>query len=235
VREIIVDTETTGLDRKVDRVIEIGCVEIENRIPTGRTFHQYINPTVPVHPEAFKIHGLNNDFLKTKPTFRRIVNKFLRFIDGARLVIHNAPFDMGMFNEELDRLGMSPLKNEVIDTLEMAKAKRPRGRHTLDALCSAYDIDNSRRELHGALLDAELLSEVYVEMLGGLQIGLELFEAEAPRSEELIFPAARQRRVPLVRTVTAEERAAHEAFVATLGDKPIWLDYREPKTETQAA
>jgi DNA polymerase III subunit epsilon len=234
VREIIVDTETTGLDRKVDRVVEIGCVEIENRIPTGRTFHQYINPTYPVHKEAFKVHGLSNDFLKIKPTFRRVVNKFLRFIDGARLVIHNAPFDMGMLNEELDRLGMAPLENEVVDTLELAKEKRPRGRHTLDALCSAYDIDNSRRQLHGALLDAELLSEVYVEMLGGLQIGFDLTE-DADQPEALAFPAARQRPVPLVRNINPEERIAHEAFVKTLGDQAIWLEYRDPQPETRAA
>jgi DNA polymerase-3 subunit epsilon len=233
-REIVIDTETTGLDRGVDRVVEIGCVEIENRIPTGRTFHQYINPTYPVHKDAFKIHGLDNDFLKTKPTFRRIANKFLRFIDGASLVVHNAPFDMGMLNEELDRLGMPPLENEVVDTLALARVKRPRGRHTLDALCCAYGIDNSRRDVHGALLDAELLSEVYVEMLGGLQIGLDLFQPDRAKSEELKF-RARQRPVPLVRAITAEERAAHQTFIQNLGDKAIWLDYRGQLLENKAA
>jgi DNA polymerase-3 subunit epsilon len=233
VREIILDTETTGLDRKVDRIVEIGCVEIDDLMPTGRTFHQYVNPLREVDKEAFKVHGLSNDFLKHKPTFKRIANKFLRYIGDARLVAHNAGFDIGFLNEELDRLGLPPLKNEVVDSLELAKEKRPRARHTLDALCSAYDVDTSKRVLHGALLDAELLSEVYVELRGGLQFGMELVVSNT--EQELIKPVIRQRPTPLASRVTDEDRAAHAAFVSTLGNAAIWRDYQEPKPETQAA
>jgi DNA polymerase-3 subunit epsilon len=233
VREIILDTETTGLDRKVDRVVEIGCVEIDDLMPTGNTFHQYCNPLHPVHKDAFRVHGLSNEFLKTKPTFKRIANKFLRYIQGARLVAHNASFDIGMLNAELERLDLPPLENEVVDSLELAKEKRPRARHTLDALCSAYDVDTSKRVLHGALLDAELLSEVYVELRGGLQFGMELVVSNT--EQELIKPVIRQRPTPLASRVTDEDRAAHAAFVSTLGNAAIWRDYQEPKPETQAA
>ena len=224
-REIIIDTETTGIERKVDRIVEIGCVEINNWLPTGKPFHKYVNPTHPVHREAFAVHGLSNEFLKTKPTFKRVVNQFLAFIGDARLVAHNAPFDLGMINDELDRLDMPPLQNEIVDTLELAKAKRPRGRHTLDGLCSAFNIDTSRRKLHGALLDAELLSEVYVELRGGRQYGLSLLgEKEEVTIDNL--PAARQRLVPLPSRLTDEERRLHAAFVETLGEKAIWREYR---------
>ncbi|GAA0005229.1 DNA polymerase III subunit epsilon [Bradyrhizobium diazoefficiens] len=224
-REIIIDTETTGIERKVDRIVEIGCVEINNWLPTGKTFHKYVNPTHPVHREAFAVHGLSKEFLKTKPTFKRVVNQFLAFIGDARLVAHNAPFDLGMINDELDRLDMPPLQNEIVDTLELAKAKRPRGRHTLDGLCSAFNIDTSRRKLHGALLDAELLSEVYVELRGGRQYGLSLLgEKEEVTIDNL--PAARQRLVPLPSRLTDEERRLHAAFVETLGEKAIWREYR---------
>jgi DNA polymerase III subunit epsilon len=226
VREIILDTETTGIERKVDRIVEIGCVEINNLMPTGRTFHQYCNPLHPVHKEAFKVHGLSNEFLKAKPTFRRTVNRFLRFIEGARLVAHNAAFDIGMINDELERLEMPLLQNEVVDTLELAKEKRPRGRHTLDGLCAHFNIDNTRRKLHGALLDAELLSEVYVELRGGRQYGMSLIGDESDQFAIENLPAARQRPVPLVRKISDEERATHAAFVETLGEKAIWREYR---------
>lgn len=226
-REIIIDTETTGIERKVDRIVEVGCVEINNLLPTGRTFHKYCNPQHPVHKEAFAVHGLSNEFLKTKPTFRRIVNQFITFIGDARLVAHNAPFDLGMINDELDRLDMAPLQNEVVDTLELARAKRPRGRHTLDGLCSAFNVDTSKRTLHGALLDAELLSEVYVELRGGRQYGLTLLGEDSNPAHTIDnLPAARQRPVPLAPRVTDEERAAHAAFVDTLGEKAIWREYR---------
>jgi DNA polymerase III subunit epsilon len=223
-REIIFDTETTGLDRKVDRVVEIGCVEIVDLMPTGRTFHQYINPHgQPVHKEAYRVHGLSDVFLSSKPTFKRIHNRFLSFIEGATLVAHNAAFDMGMLNEELDRLGIKPLENEVVDTLELAKEKHPRRKHTLDALCSIYDIDNSRRTQHGALLDAELLSEVYVELRGGRQFGMHLEVQDDAAKTEVI--KARPRPTPLPSRVTDQDRADHSAFVATLGDGAIWRDY----------
>ncbi|WP_316207508.1 DNA polymerase III subunit epsilon [Bradyrhizobium sp. SZCCHNR3118] len=224
-REIIIDTETTGLERKLDRIVEIGCVEINNYMPTGRSFHQYCNPLHPVHKEAFKVHGLSNEFLKTKPTFKRIVNKFLTFIGDARLVAHNAPFDLGMINDELERLEMPLLQNEIVDTIELARLKRPGKRATLDALCAAFKIDTSKRTLHGALLDAELLSEVYVELRGGRQYGMSLFgdEESTPTNQSY---AARQRPVPLPLRVTDEDRALHAAFIAEMGEKAIWRDYR---------
>jgi DNA polymerase-3 subunit epsilon len=222
-REIILDTETTGLDRKTDRICEIGCVEMVDMVLTDRTYHQYCNPTVPVHPQAYKVHGLSDTFLRTKPTFKRIHNRFLSFIEGARLVAHNAAFDLGMINEELDRLDIGPLQNEVVDTLELAKKVHPRRRHTLDALCSIYDVDASRRTEHGALLDSELLAQVYVELLGGRQFGMEL-NSDAV-IEQFEKPKTLQRPVPLPSPVTDEDRAAHKAFVETLGDKAIWRNY----------
>jgi DNA polymerase-3 subunit epsilon len=225
-REIIIDTETTGLERKLDRVVEIGCVEINNLMPTGKTFHKYVNPQHPVHKDAFAVHGLSNEFLKTKPTFRRVVNQFITFIGDARLVAHNAAFDLGMINDELDRLDMPPLQNEVVDTLELDKARRPRGRHTLDAMCSAFNVDTSKRTLHGALLDAELLSECYVELRGGRQYGLTLFGGPDNTITIDQLPAARQRPVPLPPRLTDEEREAHAAFVQTLGGEVIWKEYR---------
>ena len=223
-REIVFDTETTGLDRKVDRIIEIGCVEIVDLMPTDRTYHQYINPLMPVSREAYKIHGLSDLFLQSKPTFKRIHNRFLSFIEGARLVAHNASFDIGMINEELDRLDIAPLKNEVVDSLELARTIHPRRRHTLDALCSLYNIDTSKRIEHGALLDSELLAQVYRELRGGLQFGMQLDLLARPQEEEKPTPA-RQRPTPLPSPVTDEDRADHAAFVATLGDKAIWRDY----------
>jgi DNA polymerase-3 subunit epsilon len=225
-REIIIDTETTGLERKLDRIVEIGCVEINNLLPTGKTFHKYVNPQHPVHRDAFAVHGLSNEFLKTKPTFRRVVNQFITFIGDARLVAHNASFDLGMIHDELERLNMPPLDNEIIDTLEIAKAKRPGKRATLDALCSAFNIDTSKRDLHGALLDAQLLSEVYVELRGGRQYGMSLFGGEDDGITIDQLPAARQRPVPLPPRITEEERAAHAAFIQTLGGEVIWKEYR---------
>lgn len=223
-REIIFDTETTGLDRKKDRVIEIGCVEIVDMVPAGRTFHQYCNPLMPVSREAYRIHGLSDVFLATKPTFKRIHNRFLSFIEGARLVAHNATFDISMINEELDRLGIAPLENEVVDTLAMAREVHPRRKHTLDALCSIYNIDTSRRTEHGALLDSELLAQVYIEMRGGRQIGMQLDLLVGAAEEEEVKPV-RQRPTPLPSRLTNEDIAAHRAFVETLGDKAIWREY----------
>jgi DNA polymerase-3 subunit epsilon len=222
-REIILDTETTGLDRKTDRICEIGCVEMVDMVPTERVYHQYCNPTVPVHKEAYKVHGLSDVFLRTKPTFKRIHNRFLSFIEGARLVIHNASFDMGMINEELDRLDIAPLENEVVDTLELAKKIHPRRRHTLDALCSVYGIDASRRTTHGALLDSELLAQVYVEMCGGRQFGMQMDLLK--EEEQFATPKTLQRPTPLSKRLTNEEITAHRAFVETLGDKAIWREY----------
>ena len=223
-REIIFDTETTGLDRKVDRVVEIGAVEVVDLMPTGRTYHQYCNPLRPVHKEAYRVHGLSDVFLSTKPTFKRIHGTFLRFIGDARLVAHNASFDIGMLNAELERLELNPLENEVVDSLQLAREKHPRRKHTLDALCSVYNIDNSRRTQHGALLDAELLAEVYAELRGGRQFGMQLDMLAQPEGDEEDTPV-RVRPVPLAKRITERDIADHRAFVATLGDAAIWRNY----------
>lgn len=226
-REIVFDTETTGLNAADDRIVEIGCVEIEDLMPTGKTFHVYINPTHPVQREAFKVHGLSNDFLKTKPVFKRVVNRFLKFIGDAPLVAHNANFDMAFINAELGRLDMEPLTNPIIDTLALAREKRPGSKHTLDALCRHYDIDISRRKKHGALLDAELLAEVYVELRGGRQMSMDVLVDTTAKVFQ--FPKARQRPTPLPSRVTDEDLKAHRAFVAEMGDAAIWNEYLEAK------
>ncbi len=168
-REIIFDTETTGLDNREDRVIEIGGIELENQFPTGRTIHIYINPgDRKVHPEALAVHGITDDFLKDKPSFAEIAQEIVDFFGDARWVAHNATFDMGFINAEFERLGLPPVGSDrVIDTLSLARRKHPMGPNSLDALCRRYGIDNSHRTRHGALLDSELLAEVYIEMIGG--------------------------------------------------------------------
>ncbi|WP_316201008.1 MULTISPECIES: DNA polymerase III subunit epsilon [unclassified Bradyrhizobium] len=230
-REIILDTETTGLDRKTDRIVEIGCVEAIDLMPTGKTFHKYINPTHPVHKEAFKVHGLSNEFLKKFPTFRRQVNQFLTFIEGATLVAHNAGFDVGMINAELDRLDLPPLQNEIVDSLALAREKRPGARHTLDSLCKTFGINLTKRDKHGALLDAQLLAEVYCELRGGRQMGmsLDLFA----ESSDVAQPTIRPRPTPLAPRVTDEDRALHAQFISEMKDA-IWGEYRAPKLENAA-
>ncbi|HRQ26512.1 DNA polymerase III subunit epsilon, partial [Hyphomicrobium sp.] len=175
-REIVLDTETTGLDpRKGDRLIEIGCIEIVNRIPTGREFHKFINPERSVPAEAEAVHGLSTQFLLDKPLFAEVAGDFLEFIAGDTLVIHNATFDVGFLNAELERLKLGPLAmSRVIDTLQLARRKHPAGPNSLDALCKRYGIDNSKRIKHGALMDSLLLAEVYVELLGERQATLGL-------------------------------------------------------------
>ncbi|MGJ4941023.1 DNA polymerase III subunit epsilon [Bradyrhizobium sp. HKCCYLS1011] len=227
-REIVLDTETTGLDPlRGDRLVEIGCIEIFNRMPTGQTFHRYINPERDMPAEAFAVHGLSSEFLATKPLFHEVVEEFLTFIGDAPLVIHNASFDIGFINAELDRVSRVPIPRErLVDTLLLARRKHPGVSNRLDDLCSRYAIDNSRRTKHGALLDAELLAEVYVDLVGARQSQLILTQ----ESVEIRVGAStdmprRQREVPLVPRVTDAEREAHRAFVATLGEKPIWNDF----------
>jgi DNA polymerase-3 subunit epsilon len=227
-REIVLDTETTGLDPlRGDRLVEVGCVEIFNRMPTGQTFHRYINPERDMPAEAFAVHGLSSEFLSTKPLFTEIVDEFLEFIGDAPLVIHNASFDVGFINAELDRVKRAPIPRErLVDTLLLARRKHPGVSNRLDDLCSRYAIDNSRRTKHGALLDAELLAEVYVDLIGARQSQLIL----AAETEEIRIGVAgetlrRQRAVPLAARVTDAEREAHRAFVKTLGDKAIWNEF----------
>lgn len=230
IREIVLDTETTGLSPAGgDRLVEIGCVELINHIPTGKTHHVYINPERSMPEEAFRVHGLSEEFLADKPVFKAVAEEFRAFLGDATLVIHNAAFDMGFLNAELEWAGMAALDNEVIDTVMVARQKHPGARVSLDALCKHYGIDNSRRTLHGALLDSEILAEVYLELIGGKQVSLALVEevdmsqfgAGAPRI------AARPRPAPLPARVTAAEATAHAAFIAKMGGDAIWCQYAD--------
>ena len=227
-REIILDTETTGLDPlRGDRLVEIGCLEIYNRMPTGQTFHVYINPERDMPAEAFAVHGLSTEFLAGKPLFHEVVEEFLAFIANAPLVIHNASFDISFINAELERTKRPAIARErLVDTLLLARRKHPGVSNRLDDLCSRYSIDNSRRTKHGALLDAELLAEVYIDLIGARQSQLILAsETEATQVRGYGDMPRRQREVPLVSRLTETDREAHRAFVATLGDKPIWNEY----------
>jgi DNA polymerase III subunit epsilon len=227
-REIVLDTETTGLDPlRGDRLVEVGCVEIFNRMPTGQTFHRYINPQRDMPAEAFAVHGLSTEFLSTKPLFDEMVDEFLEFIGDAPLVIHNASFDISFINAELDRIKRVAIPRErLVDTLLLARRKHPGVSNRLDDLCSRYAIDNSHRTKHGALLDAELLAEVYVDLIGARQSQLILAaESEEIRVGSIGDMPRRQRPMPLVPRVTDAEREAHRAFIATIGEKAIWNEY----------
>jgi DNA polymerase-3 subunit epsilon len=229
-REIIFDTETTGLSSSEDRVIEIGGVELEDMFPTGRTIHLFFNPEDrKVHPDALAIHGITNEFLQDKPTFSELADEILSFFDGAKWVAHNATFDMGFINAELARIGQPPiLDNIVIDTLAIARRKHPMGPNSLDALCRRYGIDNSHRTFHGALLDSQLLAEVYIEMNGGRQASLGLDgPAGAASGGQAGKDAARTllRQKPLNPFLSTEEKSAHEAMVAEIGEKAVWNKY----------
>lgn len=228
-REVVLDTETTGLDND-DRVIEIACVELINYMPTGRTFHVHINPDGrKVHPGALKIHGLTNEFLKRKRKFKQHVDKFLAFIGDATLVIHNAEFDLRMLNNELARIGRPPLSNPVVDTLPLAREKKPGGTHNLDALCRAFHIDLSKRKRHEALLDCQLLAQVYLELRGGKQFGLDV-AVEQKKAVAFVKPDYGPRR--FISRLTPEEAAAHRAFVASLGKGALWQAYLTPPEQT---
>lgn len=229
-REVIMDTETTGLSYSEDRVVEIGAVEIFDLLPTGRTFHAYINPQRTVPAAAEKIHGLSNEFLKRKPTFRRVAPKFLEFIAGAQLVAHNASFDLGMLNAELERNGFEKLTNPVVDSMAVARQVKKGGRHNLDALCTYYKIDNSKRTLHGALLDSEILAEVYLQLRGGRQMGLDL-----PVDEEDVIEdgdrgyGARE----FVSRLSPDEMIDHACFIAEMGPKSVWASYLNPPADEE--
>ncbi|WP_028034451.1 DNA polymerase III subunit epsilon [Chelativorans sp. J32] len=241
-REIIFDTETTGLDPREDRVIELGCVELVNRFPTGRTMHYFINPQGrSVHPDAQAVHGISDADLVGKPVFAAILDEFLEFIDGAKLVAHNANFDIGFINAEFQRLSQPFVDpSRVVDTLAIARRKHPMGPNSLDALCRRYGIDNSHRTKHGALLDAELLAEVYIELVGGKQasFGLEIAtQGLAEETSSSVVVALPPRPRPLASRLTAEERQAHEALVAGLGENALWrkLAPAEPLEQAEIA
>jgi DNA polymerase-3 subunit epsilon len=236
-REIVLDTETTGLDPlRGDRLVEIGCVEIFNRMPTGQIFHCHINPERDMPQEAFAVHGLSSEFLADKPVFANVVEQFLEFIADTPLVIHNASFDISFINAELDRI-KRPLiaRDRLVDTLLLARRKHPGVSNRLDDLCSRYAIDNSRRTKHGALLDAELLAEVYIDLIGARQSQLILAEATSRQIGGTLDMPRRQRLVPLAPRLTDADRIAHRSFVATLGEKAIWKDFLGADLSVSAA
>lgn len=222
-KEVVLDTETTGLDpANGDRVIEIGCVELMNHIPTGKTLQLYLNPEREVPAEATAVHGLTNAFLKDKPVFAEVYSEFLEFIEDAKLVIHNAEFDMKFINWELGNVGHKAISwSRVVDTLPIARKKFPGSPASLDALCRRFGIDNTERTYHGALLDSELLAEVYLELLGGRQHGLGLAATTAQAQARVKNYSERIFREPRVFTPSADELAAHVALLEKLKN-PIW-------------
>ncbi|WP_128290459.1 DNA polymerase III subunit epsilon [Afifella aestuarii] len=225
-REIVFDTETTGLDAlKGDRLIEIGCVEIINRIATGRFYHAYINPGCAISPDAVAVHGLTEEFLRDKPAFLECVGDFLEFVGDAPLVAHNASFDRGFINMELAKAGYSVIPDDrFVDTLMLARRRHPGGMNSLDALCARYGIDNSKRTKHGALLDAEILAEVYVELQGGRQALLALGSFSEGGTNTGTLRQVGPRPQPLPSRLNKEMRAQHRAFVeAEMGEDALWL------------
>lgn len=227
-REIVLDTETTGLnpfDTPRHRIVEIGAVELFNQVPTGKTYHQYINPERDMPKEAFEVHGIGEDFLADKPTFKTIAQAFLDFVGDAKMVIHNAEFDMRFLNAELEWAGKRLLPNDqALDTLKIARRRFPGSPASLDALCRRFGIDNSAREKHGALLDSEILAEVYLELTGGKQPDFALAQTQTKGAEtsgnDDWRPRPRQTALPSL--LTEAEKAAHAAFVQRLGDNAIW-------------
>jgi DNA polymerase-3 subunit epsilon len=225
-REIVLDTETTGLDPEAgDRIVEIGGVEVVNHVATGRIYHQYVNPQRDVPADAVSVHGLTAEFLADKPLFAQVAQAFLDFVGDARLVIHNATFDMKFLNAELGWAGRTALPSaRAVDTLEIARRRFPGAQNTLDALCRRFAVDNSGREKHGALLDSELLAEVYLELMGGRQPDLTLTVVRSDGASAGLAaswtPPPRPRRLPP--RITTAEAVAHAAFLAELGSEPLW-------------
>lgn len=225
-REIVLDTETTGFDPETgDRIVEIGAVELMGHVPTGNTYHQYINPERAMPEDAFAVHGLGDDFLRDKPVFREVGQAFLDFVGDAKLVIHNAAFDMKFLNAELGWLNLPLLPHDqAIDTLSIARKKFPGSPASLDALCRRFGIDNTARTLHGALLDSEILAEVYLELIGGRQPGFGLVQSNTSAQADANGDAwrPRPRPAPLPSRLSEDERAAHAAFIEKLGDSALW-------------
>lgn len=225
-REIVLDTETTGFDpEQGDRIVEIGAVELHNHMPTGNTYHQYINPMRSMPQGAFEVHGLGDEFLRSKPVFSKIAQGFLDFIGDSKLIIHNAAFDMKFLNAELKKVNLPTLPwEQALDTLAIARKKFPGSPASLDALCRRFNIDTSARVLHGALLDSEILAEVYLELIGGRQPDFGLGSAAVSQKNTTDAGQARvgARPTPLPSRLTKEEAAAHDAFVKEMGDGALW-------------
>ncbi len=225
--EIVLDTETTGIDHKRGhRLIEIGCVEIEDLLPTGKTFHRYINPEREIEPDAIRVHGITNEMVRDKPKFAAIADELLAFIGDRKIIAHNAAFDRGFVNMELERENrVSPPTDQWIDTLEIARLKFPGASNSLDALCKRFNVSLAERDKHGALLDARLLASVYLELLGGKERGLdlEMVSARVEAVQMANYKSYGQRPRPLASRITATEAEAHEAFVKKyLKDKSLW-------------
>jgi DNA polymerase-3 subunit epsilon len=222
-REIVLDTETTGFDPAAGhRIAEIGCVEMVNQVETGNTFQKYVNPERDMPEQAFAVHGLSEEFLSQKPLFAEVADEFLEFIGDATLIIHNAEFDVGFLNAELKRVERPPIDmSRVVDTVSMARKKFPGAQANLDALCRRFQIDNSDRDLHGALKDAQLLAGVYVELIGGQQHGLELAAGNIPSGEGDKIATTGATRPARTHAPSPEEELAHTAFLEKL-DSPIW-------------
>jgi DNA polymerase-3 subunit epsilon len=229
-REIVLDTETTGFDPKGgDRMVEIGCVELVNHIPSGREWHTYLDPERDMPQSAFEVHGLSREFLSGKPLFADIAQDFLDFIEQDRLIIHNASFDVGFLNAELGLAGSVSIKmDRVTDTLALARRKHPGASNSLDALCKRYGVDTSERTKHGALIDCVLLASVYIELIGGHQAGLDLARGvRAATGRDGASASASARPVPLALRLSKTEQQAHNAFVSTLGPKAAWHRYKD--------
>ncbi|MEL6968196.1 MAG: DNA polymerase III subunit epsilon [Pseudomonadota bacterium] len=242
-REIIFDTETTGLSAKDgDRIIEIGAIELVNKFPTGKTFHHYLNPEDrDIHPDAQRIHGISKDQLVDKPTFGDLFSQYEAFFGEGTLVAHNASFDIGFLNAELARIGQPSIDpRRVVDTLAVAKRLFPGAKLSLDALCNRFGISNEHRTLHGALLDTELLADVYLELTGGRQVSFGLDDRDKSGARGTAQGTTRnapqrQRPKPLANRITAAEMAAHKKFVQTLGEDAIWHKWVKPSTSTDDA
>ena len=226
-REIVLDTETTGFEpSEGHRIVEIGAVELWNHLPTGKTYHQYINPERAMPQEAFNVHGLGDEFLADKPVFAAIAQDFLDFVEDAKLVIHNASFDMKFLNAELGWVNKPLLPNDqAIDTLAIARRKFPGSPASLDSLCRRFGVDNSMREKHGALLDSEILAEVYLELIGGKQPDFALSPDDQDKDRDVVRPMRRAsaRPEPLKPRLTDEETVAHQDFISEMGDKAVWM------------
>jgi DNA polymerase-3 subunit epsilon len=233
-REIVLDTETTGFDpQDGHRIVEIGCIELFNQIPTGKTYHQYINPQRDMPVEAFDVHGLGTEFLSTQPIFTEIVGDFTDFMGDSRLIIHNAEFDMRFINAELELAGFKPLPmSQSLDTLAVARQRFPGSPASLDALCRRFEIDNSNRTLHGALLDSELLAEVYLHLLGGRQHGLTLDDSmgSGPRESAVKVEIKAQKRAYRCFDIPDSEIMAHKNMLDDLTD-PIWAELQEKQAK----
>lgn len=227
-REIVFDTETTGLDLGIDRIVDIGCVELINHIPSGKTFQAYINPQQSISIDSFRIHGLSEEFLAEKPVFGAVIDSFFAFVGEDPLIAHNAEFDLAFINAELGRIGRPAISpSRVVDSLDLARRRHPAGPNSLDALCSRYGVDRSGRALHGALIDASLLAEVYIELIGGRQASLSLgvidsgprIAMAAPRMSDKVRPA------PLPSLLDDAQRSAHGAMIAKLEGGGLWRRY----------